>query len=329
MHGSQVFSQVKQFTAADARIAVGLPFRITTISFGHHQGTELLAAQQDGAADGTKLSLANGGLSIPPHAHEYFELSLVHNGKARHCTEYFEVDVVAGSVVIIPPGMAHAYEEVSNLELTNVQYLGDWLIDDLRLVLAEGAPAPVFLVKELRESLPSEWIPNFSISESEMAACRRELDDIIKEVDAANPSILFIRSSFHKLLLRLSRAFVRQHVGHPAPPLEPSVWAALGKVEECIQQCVPFRVAQFAKELGLSPDTLRRGFERTLGHGPGEYYQRRRVQYARRMLIETPLSVTDIAHTLGYCDTAHFCHFFERYEGVSPNTYRGRFRTSQ
>jgi AraC-like DNA-binding protein len=44
---------------------------------------------------------------------------------------------------------------------------------------------------------------------------------------------------------------------------------------------------------------------------------------AVHLLQEDTLSVTDIAHELGYSNVAHFSRAFSRVTGMSPRTYRG------
>ena len=47
-----------------------------------------------------------------------------------------------------------------------------------------------------------------------------------------------------------------------------------------------------------------------------------RRQAAERMLRDPARRVADVAHALGYSDTAHFTRAFSRWTGVSPRTFR-------
>jgi AraC-like DNA-binding protein len=53
-----------------------------------------------------------------------------------------------------------------------------------------------------------------------------------------------------------------------------------------------------------------------------DYYQRRRVLYAARLLAEDPDTITEISHRMGFSDAAHFCRQFKRIMGVNPTEYR-------
>jgi AraC-like DNA-binding protein len=43
------------------------------------------------------------------------------------------------------------------------------------------------------------------------------------------------------------------------------------------------------------------------------------------MLRDPDAKVTDIAHTLGYSDSAHFARAFRRIAGVNPRVYRRQY----
>lgn len=53
-----------------------------------------------------------------------------------------------------------------------------------------------------------------------------------------------------------------------------------------------------------------------------EYLQNIRMKYAARLLKNTRLAVREIALTVGYHNSSHFYHLFERHFGVSPSQYR-------
>jgi AraC family transcriptional activator of pobA len=43
---------------------------------------------------------------------------------------------------------------------------------------------------------------------------------------------------------------------------------------------------------------------------------------ARRLLAFSRLPVNEIANAMGFEDTAYFCRFFKRTQGVTPSGYR-------
>ena len=74
----------------------------------------------------------------------------------------------------------------------------------------------------------------------------------------------------------------------------------------------------------LSPYYFNRVFRRLIGIPPGEFLSALRFQAARRLLLTTPLSVTDICFEVGYTSTGSFTSRFTQMVGLSPRLLRQR-----
>src|SRR5438477_361991 len=74
----------------------------------------------------------------------------------------------------------------------------------------------------------------------------------------------------------------------------------------------------------LSPSHFHRVFGRLIGIPPGEFLSALRFQAARRLLLTTPLSVTDICFEVGYSSTGSFTSRFTHLVGLSPRLLRQR-----
>jgi AraC family transcriptional regulator len=74
----------------------------------------------------------------------------------------------------------------------------------------------------------------------------------------------------------------------------------------------------------LSPSHFNRVFRRLIGIPPGEFLSALRFQAARRLLVTTPLSVTEICFEVGYTSTGSFTSRFTHLVGLSPRLLRQR-----
>ncbi len=74
----------------------------------------------------------------------------------------------------------------------------------------------------------------------------------------------------------------------------------------------------------LSPFHFNRIFRRLIGIPPGEFLSALRFQAARRLLLTTSLSVTDICFEVGYSSIGSFTSRFTRLVGLSPRLLRQR-----
>jgi LacI family transcriptional regulator len=76
------------------------------------------------------------------------------------------------------------------------------------------------------------------------------------------------------------------------------------------------------KHLSVSRRNLHDKFIKTLGRSVYDEIKRVRIDLISQMLIETDLSISDIAMSLGYDNTNHIARYFKQKMGMSPVEYR-------
>ncbi len=91
----------------------------------------------------------------------------------------------------------------------------------------------------------------------------------------------------------------------------------------------PWTAELIARELGLSPSQSARVFGEVIGKPPGRFVVEARIERAGRMLLDSPMRVSEIADALGYGDVYFFSRQFKRFTGLSPTQVRaGGCKTS-
>jgi AraC family transcriptional regulator, transcriptional activator of pobA len=81
-------------------------------------------------------------------------------------------------------------------------------------------------------------------------------------------------------------------------------------------------VEQHAKALGVSNTALRVACSRIAGIAPALILDERALLEAKRALLYSDLSVSEIAYSLGFNDAAYFSRFFVRHVSLSPRAFR-------
>lgn len=100
----------------------------------------------------------------------------------------------------------------------------------------------------------------------------------------------------------------------------PALLTVLEKMETTIEQ--PLGRGEMAKLAGISSRHLDRLFTENLRTGFLETYRKIRLDHARRLLEQSPLSIAEIAFATGFSSASHFSRAFRKLAGNSPVGFR-------
>ena len=100
--------------------------------------------------------------------------------------------------------------------------------------------------------------------------------------------------------------------------------AALENFEKNLAESVT--PASLARRAGLTPSRLARLIRRFFDLTPSQFLTQTRLAAAARLLRETSLGVSEIAHECGFYDHSAFSRAFHLAMGVTPSAYREAMR---
>ncbi len=101
----------------------------------------------------------------------------------------------------------------------------------------------------------------------------------------------------------------------------PRLSSVIRKMEANIEE--PVSPAQLAREVGMSTRQLERLFRRYLDRSPKRYYMELRLQKARNLLLQTDMSVINVALACGFTSPSHFSKCYRAHYGITPYRERG------
>jgi AraC-like DNA-binding protein/quercetin dioxygenase-like cupin family protein len=261
---------------------------------------------------------------VAAHDHSYHEVCVVLSGKAVHETANYRATLRAGTAFIVPPGQVHAISGVTdNLTVINVYYLAEWLTADLALLWQHPGLVPLFLGVTLFRPVS---IPQFAVPEPLFASITHELAELETENQNTAPSPVILRASLLKALANLTRAHAATGSDTASLfTLRQEIWQSLQFIDDRIAHNRAFHLPELADDIGVSPDHLTRLFKSATGRNPTQYFQHRRIHKACHLLLDPRLSITTIAHALGYADAPHLTRMFKKYRRLTPQEYRRMF----
>jgi transcriptional regulator GlxA family with amidase domain len=99
----------------------------------------------------------------------------------------------------------------------------------------------------------------------------------------------------------------------------------LSRVIQIMEQTIeePISPATLARDVGLSTRQLERLFRRYLDRSPKRYYMELRLQKARNLLMQTDMSVINVALACGFASPSHFSKCYRAHYGTTPYRERG------
>jgi transcriptional regulator GlxA family with amidase domain len=77
-----------------------------------------------------------------------------------------------------------------------------------------------------------------------------------------------------------------------------------------------------AEVAGLSVCHFARMFKQTVGVSPHRYVLQCRIEWARELLADTDMPLSEIAIVTGFSDQSHYTRWFREIIGVTPGSYR-------
>ncbi|WP_442953536.1 GlxA family transcriptional regulator [Paracoccus sp. (in: a-proteobacteria)] len=101
----------------------------------------------------------------------------------------------------------------------------------------------------------------------------------------------------------------------------PRLAAVIARMEANLEE--PISPAQLAQDAGMSTRQLERLFRRYLNRSPKRYYMETRLARARNLLMQTEMSIIEIALASGFSSPSHFSKCYRAQYGSTPYRERG------
>lgn len=235
--------------------------------------------------------------AYPVHTHDDWAVMLVDRGAVSYGLDGAAHQAVPAAVTLLPPGIPHDGRPARAGEgyRKRVLYLsGDWLSE---ATAARIARRPTLA----RDSA-------VAAAQRIHAALRHPGDELAAEhwLIAVREAVLSHAGSEAAVfadvpLARRLRSFIDDRWGES------------------------FTLADAARELHAHPSHLVRVFSQTYGIAPHRYLVTRRVDAARRMLVDGGRPA-EVAARTGFHDQAHLTRHFRRVLGVTPAVFAGSGR---
>ena len=249
---------------------------------------------------------------IRPHQHHgLFQILYLKAGKARMRIDDDEFAMHAGHVALVPQMCIHGFRFAPNAQ-------GHVLTMAYPLVERRGGDAGAALL-----ALRRPYLHRLPAGEEGAS-----LHAHFSAIDREYRSVAIHRELVLESLLAVLLAWLARQI---APPATQALHATRGTrhfsgfcklIETAYVRQHP--VAWYASQLGITAAHLNALCRQTAGQSALELVHERMVLEARRNLVYTSMSVSQVSYALGFADPAYFARFFKRHTGLSPRAFRAR-----
>ena len=148
------------------------------------------------------------------------------------------------------------------------------------------------------------------------------LDMMIHSIKLDHGETLALNVADQMLLnfVREPQAGQRMAIEHRTGIRHPKLLAAIGYMEAHTE--TPISLHDLSREINLSLRQLERLFKSKLSVTPTQYYLELRVQRARQLLRQSPMSIMEVAVATGFNSASHFTQIYKKYFGHAPSQER-------
>ena len=252
------------------------------------------------------------------HYHNAYEIYFLISGTRRQLVDHSIHDIKRGDLILIPKGVIHKTTPLDKNSHTRYvinfsdefavpleQFLGpDVLVQTFTHVKLSVPEHRFDYVLSLFDKMNDEY--NAAVSDNFSAALiRGYMAELFAFICRTNRS------------LATAESIESERIG---AILEPSIQQAAQYISEHFREDIS--LADVAAQAYMSGSYFSRKFKKITGLNFSEYLTSTRIKAADDLLLQTSLSIAEIAASCGFGDANYFGDIFKKHKGMSPTKYR-------
>jgi AraC-like DNA-binding protein len=250
------------------------------------------------------------------HAHDFYSIILFTGGNGRISINNDIYDVKPQTVCIIAPDQIHSFEGLEGVEGYIFFFCQDFYVEEFSYIRLLN------LYSYTSQTGTDVCIPCLGLSDKEYKNVINVINSIQNEYESYTPSnnsAIIIRSQLNIMLLKLTELYEAKSgksnnndsiVIHSLSHLIDSYYIQ--------EQQIEFYTSAFK----ISESQLNDICNRHFNCGLKKILQNRLMQEARKLLLSSELSVSEIAYKLNFEDNSYFNKVFKSKTGITPKRFR-------
>ena len=257
------------------------------------------------ASHGLKIDLSRGH---PPreiesaylHRHNFYMILLILEGSGEHIIDFEKFSVQPDRLFFLAPGQIHVLKTNRSTEYFTVQF------------------TPDFITAHSDQSIPFEGYNFLDVSKERTEDLRHLFKHLLREEEAKDSNNTILNLYLAILLEKIKIEIGSQRT---APrKVNPVIARFMNLIEEHYTK--GHSVRNYAEELNVSANYLNILSKRETGLSASSQINSRVMLEAKRLIVYSDYSVSQIAYELNFCDTSYFIKRFRQETGLTPGDFK-------
>ena len=249
------------------------------------------------------------------HSHSYYELYYLMNGSCNMFIHDNTYRMEAGTILFIPDNVLHKTTYLNNAyhERLYIEFTDDYISDLIDILGFEQFKDTFYMhFFSIPDNHRHEFLSIFSVLINER-----------QNSNALSPCVY--KNYLQNLLILLCRYCDNK----PASPA--SLVDTVSIADVSVQKAMNYIMLNYNKDitldeiadmLHLNPSYFSKKFKAVNGFGFKEYLNTIRTNHSEQLLLETDMSITEIALECGYDNSNYFGDAFKHLNHLSPTQFR-------
>lgn len=250
------------------------------------------------------------------HKVDFYIVILISDGESMHTVDFTDYHLQKGSILTIRKGQIQKFFQTTKVKGSLLLFTDSFLVSYLEKLEAQKS---LQLFNELLGA------PKIQLDTNEYSITKKIIDRIENEYteEKDDYSLGIIRSELHILITKLfriksdkiptvsSRKYLQEFI-----QLQNLVELNAHKTS---------RVKDYAIMLAMSTKTLNNICKAIINKTAKEFIDDIHIKQIKRLLINTPLPIKEIAYASGFEETTNFYKYFKRQVKMTPEQFRVNF----
>ncbi|HMJ47745.1 MAG TPA: helix-turn-helix transcriptional regulator [Ferruginibacter sp.] len=244
-----------------------------------------------------------------PHDHQFYQFVLFTGGRGGYSIDFVNFPVEIGHAYFMVPGQVHSW---------NFDNVKGYIINFSGRFLQSFVSIPRYLEKF---SVLSGYVPEKDIDLSHDQGLPKILDQMIPGAGKAG------ELKNDRIKVELLRLIIDIEDRLERPGLTKNKRKQIELVQN-FKQLIGHHylghrpVSAYAKELSITTNHLNTLCRKVTGQTAGDLVRERLVLEAKRLLINSRVTILEISNKLNFIDNSYFSKFFKKHTGLTPEKFR-------